>query len=164
VLDQRRDRLRFQRDDSLVKRSAILRIEGDREPAVGGAAGKLRERCDLRQRRSGLLPLRGGAKRQIGVGFDDEQAHRPIALQLDDQRALELERGGEQRSGGKELGHDASQRRRVRMTVENLPARAIEAHQRTAHGCVLEHETRERVGERRMGSHRAAPQRFAATV
>jgi hypothetical protein len=86
-------------------------------------------------------------------------------LQLDDEHALELERRGEQRCGGKQLRHHLAQRRRVRMAVENLAAGAVQAHERPADGRVLEHEARERVGERRVW-HQAEPLRQppAATV
>ena len=97
------------------------------------------------------------AATSVGVAFDDEQAHRAVARSWTISAALELERRGEQRRRGEQLGEHALQRRRIGMAVEDLAARAVEAHQRAAHGGVLEHETRERVGERRSRGHAARP-------
>ena len=146
VLEQRRDRRRLERDDALIERSAVLRVERDHEPGRGRIrrpAPRATPRPD--SCRGHLLPLCGRAQGERCVALDDEQADRTVALQLDDQRALELERRGEQRGGGEQLGQHVPQWRRIGMTVEDLAARAVEAHERAAHRGVLEHEASERV-------------------
>ena len=79
----------------------------------------------------------------------------PAALQLDDQRALEFQRRGEQRGRGEQLGQHPAQRRRIGMLAEDLAAGVVEAHQRAADGGALEHEARHVVGEAGRGGHGA---------
>ena len=67
---------------------AVLRAAGQRGERRIGA-----ERRDARR-----VPLRRRAHAERAVAFDDEQAQRPVAAQLHDEAAVELERGGEQRA------------------------------------------------------------------
>jgi hypothetical protein len=67
--------------------------------------------------------LRRAAQREARVALDDDQAHRPVADELQDQAAVELERGGEQRGGAGEL----DRRARARAPAGNRATRAAYA-------------------------------------
>jgi hypothetical protein len=140
VAEQLRDAAVAQFDHALVGLASLRIDQRDRAARAGEqSAGD----CLRRER---VVPLGGGAQRALASALDDQQPHRVAALDLQHQRAVELDGGGQQRAGGQRLAEHRAQRRRIVVAIEHRPPGPFELGDGTAHGRTLEHESAQQVG------------------
>src|SRR6185312_14119446 len=167
-LERARQRIAAQRHDALIARAALVRLDGDRDAPFGADElaeyGTGRLACRLggaiavqRSDRRRIEP-RDGAEPIIVRALGNEQAHRPIALELQRQLAAKLQSGGEQHRGCNGLAEKIPDRLRVIAMGAQLPPGAFQAHPMPADRAVLDDEatnlvagTGLRIHPRRMG-------------
>ena len=86
----------LQSHDTLITLAAGLGIDSDNEFAITQERGQI-------ARREIVAPLGGGAQMKVAAAFHHCQCHRPAALHLHNQRAIEFQRRGKQGGSGHHL-------------------------------------------------------------
>jgi hypothetical protein len=84
-------------------------------------------------RGSAPLPLGQAPHRQVAAALDHQQVQVAVALDLQRQHAVELQRGGEQHRGRHRLAEQRAHRRRVVLALEHGAPARVEAHDLAAH-------------------------------
>lgn len=127
----------------LLARLLHARVERNGEAC---AAVDVHERFEGRVVGDLAAVLCRGAHRQVGVAFDDDHGDRAIAVQLQDQGAVEFDVGREQRGRGHHFTEQMTYRRRVVVTLEHGAPRRVEADVFAAHRGGVEHEFLKLIG------------------
>lgn len=110
VLEAGLQALALERHDALIARTAAFGLHGHHEPAVAHQLGKARRIAGSQ------VVVRDGAQLVIIAALGDQHAHAAVAGQLQRERALELERRGQQYDRGGCLTEQSGDRRRVALT------------------------------------------------
>src|SRR6267154_1082971 len=94
------------------------------------------------------VATRYGAHAEVVRTLRHQQADRTVPLQLERERAAELEGRGEEHRGGHRLTEQLAHHRRVIRMRAQLAPRALEAHPVAAHRLLLEYEATHLVAHR----------------
>ncbi|MEJ0009229.1 MAG: hypothetical protein WDN72_01010 [Alphaproteobacteria bacterium] len=141
------ERFARERDDALVALHPRAGIERDGEIGVAphqrARAGGCAESCD-----SGFIRHLGVAAQLAAMrGIDDEQAHRPVAAQLQRDDAFLLQVGREHRGDEEHLAQQMRRRLRVRVAADNAIGHRPQPGGASAHAGAVDQERRYRVGQ-----------------
>ena len=142
--------------DSLIRllpRHRIARIKRNREAAAAAPIDQLPHRGLGVDRL--FAELGGRAHRQIGLAFDDQQLDRTVAMDLHDQRPVELDVGGEQRCCRNHFAQQARDHWRKVVQFNHLSPRAVDAHKPASHWRGMKQELQQAVAHRRVACMRA---------
>ena len=120
--------LPFQRDDALVARGFTAAIDGEGEVAVAeqvAVLGRLRQALGI---------VAGEGADAVGrVEIDHQHVDEAVALRLQLEAPLHLQRGAEQHGEGRRLADEAGHRRRVLVLAQDVVDAGAEPHHAAAH-------------------------------
>ncbi len=122
----------IERDQALIAVHVAALIDGHGEMAAaeqfaaGGLAGRDRGRDAL------AVEARTGPHPPAGHVVDHQHAHRPVALRLQDEAAVEFQRGAEQDGERDGLAEQLGDRRRIVVPREDIVDRGAEPHHAAA--------------------------------
>jgi len=104
--------------------------------------------CRDRGVRAHLVEARAGAHPARTGEIDHQHAHRTVGLRLEDEAAVELERGAEQHREHDRLAQQLGDRWRIVVARKNLVERAVETHDAAAQVEASDLERQDRVLDR----------------
>ncbi len=125
--------------DALVTQLALLGLDGHRQSTLLAdqpAEHLRRQRC----RRAIALRAGQGPVAEVMRALCNEQPDGAIALQLQRQRALEFERGGEQQRGAYGLAQQLLHWRRIFAELAQVTPALANADPLAAHGAAIKNE------------------------
>ena len=140
-----------ERHDPLVAHALLLRLDRHRDAALGADEAPEDRAAPAvagqsAQRNAGAT--RYGSHSEIMGTLRHQQADRTVALQLEGERAAELEGRGQEHRGGHRLAEQLAHDRWVIGMCAQLAPGALEAHPVAAHRLLLEYEATHLVAAR----------------
>ena len=126
------ERAALERDQALIAAHVAALIDGHREMAAAEQRAGIGLARRDRRRDAVLVEARAGAH-LVGRGeIDDQHAHRPVGLGLQDEAALELQRGAEQHAEHDRLAEQLGDRLRIVVAGQDRVDRGPEPHHAAA--------------------------------
>ena len=102
-----------------------------------------------RTRRDVAPPTREAAKGTVAADLVDQQVHGSVALDAERERAVELDRRGEQRGRRQRFTHEVSDGLGIRVSLDRSTEGFVDTDEKTADAAVLEQEAAEAIGVHR---------------
>jgi hypothetical protein len=128
------ERVARDRHDTLVARGAVRGFDGDDDRPLAGERTETGLAVDR-------IVARHAAHLEVVRALRDEQTDEALALQLQRDRAVELERRREQHDGADRLAEQLLHGGRIVLVLAQFLPRAADAHRVTADGMPFEIET-----------------------